>query len=240
MPGSLCPSCIVDVHIDVHGDVHSPGKGPAPVARSARVVDARAVIGRLRRGVDTSTPCLDGPGPTQFDTMDEAGLVRPAWMNEPVVGPSPPVNTRDRVRWDDGVDPHCVQVCVSNLEPESGITRVVRLGYKAKRRCATKESAELRSEDLDHECSGRGQVKADAHEFGTAEIRLDHSEAETSSHNSEVSAPRRLSPTREAVSGGSGPGHPPRAQHPPRPRPPRARRRGPGYPGCRPGSLQCS
>ncbi len=143
IPGSPCPSCIVDVHIDVHGNVASPGKGPeGPVACSARVVDARAVIGRLRRGVDTSTPCLDGPGPTQFDTMDEAGLVSPAWMNEPVVGPSPPVNTRDRVRWDDGVDPHCVQVCVSRISSRDPALRESSdWGYKAKRRYATKESA---------------------------------------------------------------------------------------------------
>jgi hypothetical protein len=114
----------------------------------------------------------------------------PAWMRL-ISSPERLQSRRSEPGGRSGWPLHCSNASVSRIYSRYPALRESSdWSYKAKHRCATKEFFGSRSEEgLDHEWSGRGQVRTDAHEFGAAEIRLDDGEAETSSHDSEVSAP---------------------------------------------------
>ena len=48
--------------------------------RNSRTHDDRGGQGRRSRGAHAWAPCLEGPGRSRMDTMDEAGPSGPAWM----------------------------------------------------------------------------------------------------------------------------------------------------------------
>lgn len=105
----MIPKGPVQSLTELRGDIASKNLAGAP---------DRGGQGRRSRGAHVWAPCLEGPGPSQEDTMDVAGPSGPAWMRLVLfhrwrsTGAVP----QDGARRDGGVGlPTLVELCASNV-----------------------------------------------------------------------------------------------------------------------------